>query len=405
MALFRTTAGLLFRDQFNRANGALGSGWVDNSNGKTVVEGNQARMKLQTINDRAWQAAAGANGAVVQAMRGRNSSWIDGIFGWYDPARSLGFGIMFNTSGSALELYAYHLEPGFVRNTVPTSMISVAGLGSATTLSMKLRITDALINTTIPGHAVTLYVNGILRWSSANVVNPSPLGNLFGASGRAIICGRGAAGSAEHYYDDVCSYRSFIVTVTNLPSGWSARSGGVTAAAAGGTATIDAGGLNYPFTSVEVLDASAAVVQTITPSDGVWGGDAYVHNTAPAAPTATGADTGSGYGNASLSLSAVVDPDAGDTHTARIRVAAASAPGVLLYDSGWVVAPMAPVVVSGLPVAVELLVWGQYRDQYEDGTVGAASSFTLPEWRLCGTAPDSEWDGCGEGPATVWAAC
>jgi hypothetical protein len=405
MALFRTTAGLLFRDQFNRANGALGSGWVDNSNGKTVVEGNQARMKSQTLSDRAWQAAAGANGAVVQATRGRSSSWTDGIFGWWDPARNRGFGIMFNTEGSALAIYGYHLEPATVINSSPTTAINIAGAGSLSTINMKLRITDAVLSGNIPGFAVTLYINGTLRWSSANVVNPSAFGNLNGASGRAIICGRNSAGSSEHHYDDVCSYRSNSVTVTNLPSGWSARTGGVTASASAGTATIDAGGLSYPFTSVEVLDASAAVVQIITPSDGVWGGDAYRFNTAPAAPTATGVDTGSGYGNASLALSAVVDPDSGDTHTARIRVAAASAPGVLLYDSGWVAAPVAPVVVGGLPVAVELLVWGQYRDQYEDGAVGETSSFTLPEWRLCGTAPDSEWSGCGEGPATVWITC
>ena len=74
--------------------------------------------------------------------------------------------------------------------------------------------------------------------------------------------------------DNIGVYKSSIITCTGLPAGYKLRVGTITATASSGTATVDYSAVSFPVTSVEVLNASNVVVDTITPADGVWGGDA-----------------------------------------------------------------------------------------------------------------------------------
>jgi len=68
---------------------------------------------------------------------------------------------------------------------------------------------------------------------------------------------------------------SNTITVTGLPDGWDATCGGVTAHEVNGTATLDMEGVALPVESITIRDASDTEMTTLTPEDGVWGGNVF----------------------------------------------------------------------------------------------------------------------------------
>jgi hypothetical protein len=84
-------------------------------------------------------------------------------------------------------------------------------------------------------------------------------------------------------WDSYVGYKGNTVTITGLPAGYKLRVAGVAspAAVAGQTTTVDVGGASFPVAQIEVLDQSNTVVKVYAPSDGVWGGDLYAYSSAP----------------------------------------------------------------------------------------------------------------------------
>lgn len=82
------------------------------------------------------------------------------------------------------------------------------------------------------------------------------------------------------YNDDLYVYGSPNITVSGLPTGWTARVGGASGAVStesGGTVTVDCSNLYFPVNTVEILDASNVVKDTFTATADVWGGDVYTY--------------------------------------------------------------------------------------------------------------------------------
>lgn len=225
---------------------------------------------------------------------------------------------------------------------------------------------------------------------------------------------RGVAGVAHQYQLqsdtrlNIASVSVFVgdpgsgITVTGLPAGYSLDLDGVSFPSSGGSATATLIDPHFSGTMLRVLDESDQEVET--QAGPLWEGDAFHLNLEPAAPTVA-VEEGPAFGEALLTLSAVSDPDVGDTHDGRVRVAAAADPGTYLYDSGWLAAPLGTLSAAGLPTNTALIAWGQYRDPYQDGPEGPQTAFTLPAWRPCGEIPPTDWEGCGEADASAWEDC
>lgn len=89
-------------------------------------------------------------------------------------------------------------------------------------------------------------------------------------------------------------YEDWSIRVIGLPAGWTAQmtggsspafgqTWGGTAAGPNGESVVDGRGDMYPYSTVEVYDASGVFVASITPPGGVWGGDVYQF--VPGSPT------------------------------------------------------------------------------------------------------------------------
>lgn len=100
----------------------------------------------------------------------------------------------------------------------------------------------------------------------------------------------GEPGQEDHFLvHGLAVYRSNQVKVTGVPEGGAVRlygqrpipgEGGILAVedpvpAILGVAVFDAGGEHYPFSGIEVLDNLGAVVGSLEPEGGVWGGDEF----------------------------------------------------------------------------------------------------------------------------------
>jgi hypothetical protein len=79
-------------------------------------------------------------------------------------------------------------------------------------------------------------------------------------------------------YDDAIYMRSNTVMIDSLPAGFKLRVAGVTVVETGGIATVDVGAADFPITTMEVLDPSNAVAVSFDPAGGIYGGDEYSYN-------------------------------------------------------------------------------------------------------------------------------
>lgn len=273
--LLRTTAGLLFRDSFTRADGALGAGWEDRAGGRIGVVGQRAQNTVALVaRDRVYPAAAVlVPFCVVQATVRTpfGVSYAGVLAARYNPTLGRALAISPPEAGTGSgNLVAWRIGGSSTGNDLslasPTSLYSIPRTG---TYACKMYDADTTRR---------CWVNGALVFTESTVDVGGATGDYsrVGLSGTvAIGWNETASGNGYANYDDVCAYRGNSITVTELPGGWSARAGGITAAESGGTATIQLGGTMCPLASVELLDAVGGLVATLSPADGVWGGDSY----------------------------------------------------------------------------------------------------------------------------------
>lgn len=384
MSIFRTTAGLLFRDQFTRANGALGASWNDISSARISVVGNQASHSSAQATDRAYATGTQASTCVVQASIGGGIGYAI-VVARYNG--TTGLGVMPPPSGSGSgDFYTFNVGANWtLQNTSSTG----GGFLALTAAKASTQVVKLIDNDTVR----KCWTNGVLIFDTAQAAAAAGAYARTGTSGTVGVGTFTGVLSGTRTFDDVCAYRGNTVVVTGLPNGYSARTASITQAGVAGTATVELGSFLCPAASVEVLNGASVVVATITPSDGVWGGDVYAYNTPPSAPTVTLEATDT-FGEALTTVSAVVDPDSGQTHEVRVRVAPEGDEGDVLYDSGWVAYGDGEWTVEDLPLGVPLVAWALYRDTYEEGAESTRASLTLPSWMACGEPPDTSWTAC-----------
>jgi hypothetical protein len=397
----RLVSGLIFRDDFNRPDGALGAAWTDQSAGRLGILGNQAQNLLTLVTkDRAYPAGVvHVPFCVVQGTitTPAGVSYSGLLAARYNPVTGRGLGISPPRSGTGTgSLVAWR--------------IGGAGTGNDTDLASTQSLYPGVLRTGVyicklidSDTARRCWVNGALVFTEATVTasEGSATHSRVGSSGTLAF---GWIEQGTTTYEDLSVYSSNTVSVTNVPTGYKIRVGGIVAAEVAGSTTIDLAGTICPVASVELLNSLDIVVETLTPSDGVWGGDTYIVNSPPDSPVVSLSDPGYGSGIATVSISAVVDSDGG-TQEGRIFIARASDPLIYLFDSGWLEAPIDAIEVSGLPVDESLIGWGVYRDSYEEGPEGEVSILTLPMWRSCESVATVDWETCDSPAEPIWEDC
>jgi hypothetical protein len=397
----RLVSGLIFRDDFNRPNGALGALWVDQSAGRLGISGNKAQNLVTLITkDRAYPVGvAHIPFCVVQGTitTPAGVSYSGLLAARYNPITGRGLGISPPRSGVGTgSLVAWRIGGSGTGNDTD--------LASTQSLYPGVLRTGVYICKLIDSDTIRrCWVNGALVFTETTVTasEGSATHSRVGSSGTLAF---GWIEQGTTTYDDLAVYSSNTVTVSNVPTGYSVRVGAITVLAVAGIASLDLSGTICPITSIELLNASNVVVETLDPEGGVWGGDSYIVNTPPAAPTVSISDSGYGSGIAAISINAVADADGG-THQGRIFIVLGSDPETLLFDSGWLSAPIAPFEVIDLPVDEPLVAWGIYRDEYEEGLEGLSSTVTLPMWRTCEAVADVDWTECEASTETIWEDC
>jgi len=260
----RPTTGLLFRDQFNRANGAPGADWVAEAgtwtitnNALQVVAGQGANSYLRLANltnrkDFHVQVLVSRANLLTYStvlLRRVGGTYYMGDLGSFNE-------------GNKPRMHRW-VNGGY------------AGLGYGTfasTVNTAHRITFSVI-----GGGEKLWADGLLQVtaSDANAAND--------INGGVTLNVYGLGGDGTTRYDDLVVNASRTVAVAGLPTGYRLRVAGLvsTRSTGAGDVTIDLQGTELPVARVEILNQFDVMVKAFTPSDGVWGGDRYSFNGAP----------------------------------------------------------------------------------------------------------------------------
>jgi hypothetical protein len=258
----RTSSGLLYRDQFNRADGAVGSDWVAESGAWSVV-GNALQIPIGLNTEAILRLTALANRKDFHIQVWNSRSYL-GNYGAIFARRS-GITYYLADLGSSTEAGG---KPRAYRRT--GGGYALLGYGTfASSASVMHRLTFSVLGT-----ERRVWANGTQQVSATDATAFNDIvGNLS-----LNAYGMGSAGTVR--FDDliVCSART--ITIAGLPAGFKLRVGGLTSAPAtiGNLVTLDLLGTELPVAQIEILDGLGAVFKTVSPADGVWGGDRYSVN-------------------------------------------------------------------------------------------------------------------------------
>lgn len=277
MSIARTASGLLFSDNFNRANEDLkddadwdGSAVLDlvsneiKSDPNDTVGHEMCRVEIATIAQR---------GEMVVQCRG---FFTDGgtfttprtiILMSSDLNRAFSFGLQIRRDNDTdPKVFLYYTNNGLP--IVGIQEISTLTLLANTYYTMKLWVKDSLQRG---------YIDAVLRVSGTYAGNDA---KIF-SPGIARDTGGGIIGGKFSKFDDFFVYASNEVTMTGLPTGYQVKVGAESAVESGGTAVVDIAGVTCPAGRVDVLNAGGATLETFAPAGGVYGGDTYAYTTPP----------------------------------------------------------------------------------------------------------------------------
>lgn len=259
----RTAAGLLFKDDFNRADEQLvgaGKSWTRMGSPST-----DADWQVQTNQAKALSAGASATQTEVYPQTIAPQTGDVVVQAWFQRG---------NTSGRTGVTLVQAGEAGgvlFVRD--PSHGWELWNYGSG-------------FYTNPANSTSSTRENGVLKLRRAN--------GRYQAWADGILIfdipGDSRLNTVPFYpallqlqqpaaWDDFAAYSGNVITISGLPVGYRLRVGTATSepAALGQPTTVDAGGVSFPAAQIEILDMNGAVVKQYAPSDGVWGGDQYTY--------------------------------------------------------------------------------------------------------------------------------
>lgn len=257
----RTELGLLFWDDFNRPDGPIGNGWASSD---AIIVGGEVRVGEAATSVGSYRPEVALVNGVVQARFRTNRADEEAnpqLVTWirYNGADRYDLGLYGPNAGGGQRSEL----------TVRTASQTYFGVVKQYWNYPTGQFVQSKIE--FGPSKQQMWHDGVLRVSATdsrfNSHPPSPVGFWLSESNNPS--------ALQTALDDYIVCASNAVTCTHLPAGWKLRAAGNTAAETGGTATVDVGGATFPLTSVEILDASDALVHTISPAGGVWGGDSY----------------------------------------------------------------------------------------------------------------------------------
>lgn len=269
----RSTSGLLFRDDFDRADGAVGSNWTVDvagggtwsiSNGKlradTVAAQSQV-LKLVPVADRLdwhvqWYVAKSVPQNYLTAQLRRYLPNGPGNFAtsrWHQFDNS-----SFTDGTDPNKARLYRIRDGAITRIA-------AGATNVNTQDQVYRCVASRVGT-----EAKMWVDGTLEINQVDANNVEAGGFAWNANGQ----GGAAVILVEQFI--ACAARN--VQVSGLQLGQKAKIGTSTSAGADGTGIVqvDIGGQLLPCPQLQILSPVDAVLATMT--DSIYGGDAYVVN-------------------------------------------------------------------------------------------------------------------------------
>lgn len=247
MAVTRTATGFLFSDNFNRADGAIGSDWSVQAGAASIlsnrlrITAGETRIKCTAFADR--------DEVVIQADTVITASVAGGPTAKHSSTSTF---FLLQLQGPFTGAFFYQRSGGSY------GLLTSSGFAHS-------------INTPYP-IKILARDNFQRAWVGAS---GTPILSATSATLNSNEGTGGFRGDAGVEYDNFLAYASNVVTCTNLPTGHKLRVGVRVATESGGTAIVDLVQDLCPRVKVEVLDPSDVVIDELTPVDGVWGGDVY----------------------------------------------------------------------------------------------------------------------------------
>lgn len=278
-AVKRTVAGLVFRDLFDRADGAPGANWTAIAGGANwTIAAN--RMKNASTADAERIITADAAMAelatmIVQAKPfrvGANRNTFPGVRAKWSAAGANEncYGAVWTNNGG-FDVIVLQKVVGGVATTLATSADYAPPGFNGTIFKLSAKAGEQKL-WCIGGNDGNL----VFLLTAADAA----LDALLGRAG--LSAGWFQVTADYHEFDDFAVYRGNTVKCTGLPSGYKLNvvdpwldTPDITAVEAGGVAVADLDRRACPLTRVEILTAGNVVLHSFTPTDGVWGGDEY----------------------------------------------------------------------------------------------------------------------------------
>lgn len=263
----RTATGLIFQDDFNRADGAPGSNWeIRGTPSFWSITGNVLKGKPTTgglqqilVANTVFGAARGEMVVQVRMRRvGTARTTFPGMQARRDATGSSFFHWSVTNSPDASEDEFDRTLAG--ANTALN--IGQSYSGNNLWQQFKLAVKDSRQQG---------WKDGVLKVNFTDAA-------LNAVTGRAgLSTGWYISTSDYHEFDDFSVYKQNTITISGLPTGYQLRVGTRVAVESGGAATVDLLQDLCPRVNIEVLDANGLVIARLTPSGGVWGGDTYTY--------------------------------------------------------------------------------------------------------------------------------
>lgn len=246
MPINLTSTGLLFIDDFNRADGAPGSDWSVQAGTVAIVSN---RLRASTAGARARTVNYSDRGTIVhQGIARINGGAAGGV-------------TCKHTSGGSFYYIQFQELNKFFLFLFTGGYTAVAG---------PIAFTYAA-SSDIPFKFVVA-PSSQRFWAGASG-SASASGTNTGLNASSGTAGIHLNNTGNVEIDDSTHYASNVVTVTGLPSGWKARISTRVATESGGTASVDLDKDLCPRPLLEILDGSDVVQEDLTTD--VWGGDVY----------------------------------------------------------------------------------------------------------------------------------
>ena len=262
----RTVAGMLFRDQFNRADGPPGASWAVESGGWTIVN-NALQITVSPGQNAVARAASIADRKDFHIQLSSSRSNLVQYAAIY--ARRAGGTMYLADLGSLAE---YSGMPRLYRQT--GGGYALLGYGQMTSVAnVAYRLTFSVLGSSLRFYADGTRLHSVAESTPANNINGHFALNAYGQGGASGVI----------RIDDVVVCTSRTVTMAGLPAGHRLRVGGVWSNPAGadGIVNLDLLATPLPVAQLEILDGDNAVVKVHAPANGVCGGDAFALASAP----------------------------------------------------------------------------------------------------------------------------